>query len=405
MAVGKNARNDFPIFKRKIHGKRLVYLDNAATSQKPKSVIAAISDYYSLHNANIRRGVHTLAEEATEIYEGAREKTAKFINAKSSRNIIFTRNTTESINLVSYSMADLLTSGNILTTLMEHHSNFVPWQRMAQKTGRKLDFVRFDASHPITAANFQKHLATPSLIAISHASNVLGTINDVGGISKYAHSEFGCPVVVDAAQSAPHMKIDVQKIGCDFLAFSGHKMLAPDIGVIYISDAYLDKLPPFLSGGGMIAKVGEQSTAYSSAPSKFEAGTPDVAGAAGLSAAIDYLNKIGMQKIAKHEQKLSKKTIDGLNNIGDIAVFGPSDATKRTGVVSFAIEGMHAHDLGTLLDRQGIATRSGHHCAQPLMHMLNVPATSRASYYLYNDMDDVDALIGGIKYAKKVFGI
>ncbi len=405
MPPGKKIRKDFPILSRKIHGKRLVYLDNAATSQKPRQVIDAISNYYSLHNSNIHRGIHTLAEEATEIYEGARAKVAKFINAPSLRNIIFTRNTTESLNLVSHSIATLLGSGNILTSKMEHHSNFVPWQILAQKTGRKLDFVAFDQSQPITSANFQKHLATPSLVAILHASNVLGTINDVKGICEYVNESWGCPIVIDAAQSVPHIPIDIRKLGCDFLAFSGHKMLAPNIGVLYISDEWLGKLPPFLTGGGMIAKVGEQATTFAPPPAKFEAGTPDVAGAAGLSAAIDYLKKTGMEKISKHEQKLAKKTIMELEALSGITVFGPSNATLRTGVVSFVVKGIHAHDLGTLLDRQGIATRSGHHCAQPLMNMLNVPATSRASFYLYNDTDDVDALVDGIKYAKKVFGV
>lgn len=405
MAIGKASRKDFPILSRRINGKRLVYLDNAATSQKPKQVIGAISSYYSLHNSNPHRGIHTLAEESTEIYENARETAAHFIHAPSSRNIIFTRNTTESLNLVSHSIAPLLGKGNILASKMEHHSNFVPWQMLAQKTGRKLDFVPFDASAPIASSNFKKHLATPSLVAISHASNVLGTINDIAGICKYAHSEYSCPVVVDAAQSAPHIPLDVRKIGCDFLAFSGHKMLAPNIGVLYISDEWLDRLPPFLYGGGMISKVGEQTTTFASAPAKFEAGTPDVAGAAGLSAAIDYLNKIGMGKIQSHGEKLAKKTLDALNAIDGVTVFGPTGASMRTGVVSFVVEGMHAHDLGTLLDRQGIATRSGHHCAQPLMDLLGVPATSRASFYLYNDADDVEALVDGIKYAKKTFGL
>ncbi len=424
MALGKTIRKDFPILSRKINGRRLAYLDNAATSQKPKAVLQAISDYYSAHHANTARSVHTLATEATEIYESARLKAARFIGAKPEQ-IVFVRNTTEALNLLSYSLQSVLPSDlsrPVLLSPFEHHSNFVPWQQLALRSKRKLRLLSPNPARALTVDDLQAvsrpparaaPSALPALFPLAHASNVLGTVSDARALSDYAHEKWGCPVVLDAAQSAPHLPLDVRRLGCDFLAFSGHKMLGPDIGVLYMSDDWMERLPPFLTGGGQISRVDDTSSTWAEGPAKFEAGTPDVASAAGLSAAMDYLNKVGLSNIAAHEKKLLKKTIDALSSIDGITLYGPaSDARRspssgvlppRVGVLSFTLRGVHPHDLGTILDRHGVAVRAGHHCAQPLMRRLGVPATARASFYLYNDADDVAALIEGINNAKKIF--
>ncbi len=407
MALGKSARKEFPIFSRKVNSRRLVYLDNAATSQKPQCVLDAMSDYYKRHNGNPGRGVHTLTAEAGEEYEKAREETARFIGAKPNE-IVFTCNTTESINLLSYVLPAEISHGPILLSKMEHHSNFVPWQQMSARTGRKLAFVPFDVTKPITAKNLEKinSQITPSLLTIAHASNVLGTINDVEEMARFAHENWKCPVVVDAAQSAPHMKIDVRKMNCDFLAFSGHKMLGPTgVGVLYMADGLMERLPPFMTGGGQIGRVDDTASTWADGPAKFEAGTPDVAAAVGLAEAMRYIRKIGIDKIHAHEKKLVKKTLDMLHGIDGIEVYGLPSERGRVGVISFNVNGLHAHDVGTILDRHGVEVRAGHHCAQPLMRQLNVVSTARASFYLYNDMDDITALEEGLREVKKIFSV
>ncbi len=409
MKLGTSARRDFPIFSRKVNGKRLAYLDSAATSQKPRPVLEAMREYYEKRNGNPGRGVSTLTAEAGEAYEKAREEVAGFIGAKTNE-IIFTRNSTESLNLLSYSLPAVLApdiSRPIALSLMEHHSNLVPWQQMAKKTGRKLAFVPFETDKPITTNNLAKLSSptAPCVFPVAHASNALGTINDISGIVKYAHEQWDCPVVVDAAQSAPHIPIDVKKLDCDFLAFSGHKMLGPmGAGVLYMKEEWMGRLPPFLTGGGQISRVEDSSSTWAEGPAKFEAGTPDVAAAAGLAEAMRYLRKAGMEKIAAHEKKLLKKMLDMLRGIEGVSLYGLPSERGRVGVVSFNLQGVHAHDLGSILDRHGVQVRVGHHCAQPLMRRLQVAATARASVYLYNDADDVEALEEGLADAKKIFG-
>lgn len=407
MPIGKSIRKDFPIFLRKIHGQRLAYLDNAATTHSPRVVLQAVSDHCERHHSSTHRGVHTLAEEATDAYEKAREKVARFIGAKPNE-IVFTRNATESLNLLSYSLQSLLPRDRarpILLTRLEHHSNLVPWQQMALRSGRRIQMLEASSSRPIAAATLS-HLPSslrPALFPVAHASNVLGTLNDAAALADFAHLR-GCPLVLDAAQSIPHRRVNAKKLGVDFIAFSGHKMLAPTgIGVLYMAEGWMERLPPFMSGGGQIATVGDLTSTFAQGPAKFEAGTPHVGGAIGLAAATDYLKKIGMDKITAHEQALAKKTIDLLLSTDGITVHGPPPSSSRIGVVSFTLEGVHAHDVGSILDRFGVATRSGHHCAQPLMRLLGVPATSRASFYLYNDTDDIEALMEGLREAKKIF--
>ncbi len=409
MALGKSARRDFPIFSRKVNGKRLVYLDSAATSQKPLAVLDAMREYYEKHNGNPGRGVSALTAEAGEAYEKARGEVARFIGAKANE-IIFTRNSTESLNLLSYSLPAALTpdiSRPIALSLMEHHSNLVPWQQMAKRTGRRLAFVPFETDKPITADNLARLPSStpPCVFPIAHASNALGTINDISGLVKYAHGQWNCPVVVDAAQSAPHMPIDVKKLDCDFLAFSGHKMLGPmGAGVLYMKEEWMGRLPPFLTGGGQISRVDDNSSTWAEGPAKFEAGTPDVAAAGGLAEAVRYIRKAGIGNIQAHEKKLAKKIIDMLRGIEGVSLYGLPNERGRVGVVSFNLHGVHAHDLGSILDRHGVQVRVGHHCAQPLMRRLKVAATARASVYLYNDADDVEALEEGLREAKKIFG-
>ena len=398
-------RKDFPILKRKVHGKRLVYIDNAATTQKPKCVMDAISEYYSNHNANPHRGVHQLSIEATEAFEGARSKVASFINA-STEEVVFTKGTTEGINLVRYGWgpSHIKKDDLIVLTIMEHHSNIVPWQLLAKQVGARIEFVGLTEEGKLNMEQFEDLMdQSPSLVAFSHGSNVLGTINDAARLTDLA-KDAGATTVVDAAQSAPHMPVDVEKIGCDFLAFSGHKMLGPTgIGVLYGKKSVLEATEPFEAGGDMIKQVHTTGATWNDVPYKFEAGTQNSAGAVGLGAAIDYLTAIGMQRVRDHEKSLTAYALEQMGKFPAITVYGPLDARDRGGVVSFNMGDIHPHDMASILDEEGVAIRSGHHCAQPLMELLNVSAMSRASFYIYNSYDDVDALMQALSKAKKVF--
>ncbi|CAN2237939.1 cysteine desulfurase [Candidatus Planktophila dulcis] len=404
---------DFPILDRTIRdGKRLVYLDSGATSQKPSVVINAESDFYRLHNAAVHRGAHQLAEEATDAYEGAREIVATFLNA-SVDEIVFTKNATESLNLISYAMCNaapgnrfhLKAGDSIVVTEMEHHANLIPWQQLAARTGATLKWftVTDDGRLDLSQINSVIDEKT-KVVALTHQSNVLGTINPLEAITNRAH-EVGAVVVLDACQSVPHMKTDVKKLDIDFLAFSGHKAVGPTgIGVFWGRAELLADLPPFLTGGSMIENVTMESATWAPAPKKFEAGVPNMAQAVGLGAALTYLTGIGMDNIHKHEISLTKYLIEGLSAITDLRIIGPKTTELRGGVVSFTLGDIHPHDLGQYLDSQGIAVRTGHHCAWPLTRKLGVPATTRASVYLYNTTDDLDALIVGVQGAQKYFG-
>ena len=404
---------DFPILSRKIRdGKRLVYLDSGATSQKPNVVIDAESDFYRLHNAAVHRGAHQLAEEATDAYEGAREIVAQFLNA-SVDEIVFTKNATESLNLISYAMGNaapgnrfhLKAGDSIVVTEMEHHANLIPWQQLAARTGATLKWftVTDDGRLDLSQINSMIDEKT-KVVALTHQSNVLGTINPLGAITKRAH-EVGAVVVLDACQSVPHMKTDVKALDIDFLAFSGHKAVGPTgIGVFWGRAELLADLPPFLTGGSMIENVTMESATWAQAPKKFEAGVPNMAQAVGLGAALTYLTKVGMDNIHQHEIALTKYLLKGLSAITDLRIIGPKTTELRGGVVSFTLGDIHPHDLGQYLDSQGIAVRTGHHCAWPLTRKLGVPATTRASVYLYNTTDDLDALITGVQGAQKYFG-
>ena len=403
---------DFPILDRTIRdGKRLVYLDSGATSQKPNVVIDAESDFYRLHNAAVHRGAHQLAEEATDAYEGAREIVATFLNA-SVDEIVFTKNATESLNLISYAMGNaapgnrfhLKAGDSIVVTEMEHHANLIPWQQLAARTGATLKWftVTDDGRLDLSQINSVIDEKT-KVVALTHQSNVLGTINPLEAITNRAH-EVGAVVVLDACQSVPHMKTDVKKLDIDFLAFSGHKAVGPTgIGVFWGRAELLADLPPFLTGGSMIENVTMESATWAPAPKKFEAGVPNMAQAVGLGAALTYLTGIGMDNIHKHEISLTKYLIEGLSAITDLRIIGPKTTELRGGVVSFTLGDIHPHDLGQYLDSQGIAVRTGHHCAWPLTRKLGVPATTRASVYLYNTTDDLDALIVGVQGAQKYF--
>ena len=404
---------DFPILDRTIRdGKRLVYLDSGATSQKPNVVINAESDFYRLHNAAVHRGAHQLAEEATDAYEGAREIVAQFLNA-SVDEIVFTKNATESLNLISYAMGNavpgnrfhLKAGDSIVVTEMEHHANLIPWQQLAARTGATLKWftVTDDGRLDLSQINSVIDEKT-KVVALTHQSNVLGTINPLEAITKRAH-EVGAVVVLDACQSVPHMKTDVKALDIDFLAFSGHKAVGPTgIGVFWGRAELLADLPPFLTGGSMIENVTMESATWAPAPKKFEAGVPNMAQAVGLGAALTYLTGIGMDNIHKHEIALTKYLLEGLSAITDLRIIGPKTTELRGGVVSFTLGDIHPHDLGQYLDSQGIAVRTGHHCAWPLTRKLGVPATTRASVYLYNTTDDLDALIVGVQGAQKYFG-
>ena len=400
-------RKDFPILERELRaGIRLTYLDSTATSQKPNSVIQAMDDFYRKSNANIHRGVHTLAEESTALYEGAREKIAKFINAASARQIIYTRNTTESINLVAYSWAraNLKQGDLVILTEMEHHSNLVPWHMLQAERGIELDFIPVTESGLLDLETYKSLLSRrPKLVSFTHMSNVLGTINPAAEIIRLAH-EAGAISLVDGAQSVPHLVVDVQALDADFYAFSAHKMCGPTgIGALYGKAALLESMPPFLGGGDMIKEVKLRSFRPNTLPHKFEAGTPAIAEAIGFGAAVDYLSGIGMENIAAYEHEITEYALERLEEIPGVKLFGPS-ADKKGGVAAFTLEGVHPHDVAQILDRDGIAVRAGHHCAQPLHEKFGIPATSRASFYLYNTKDEVDLLINGIYKVKEMFG-
>jgi cysteine desulfurase/selenocysteine lyase len=404
---------DFPILDRTIRdGKRLVYLDSGATSQKPNVVIEAESDFYRLHNAAVHRGAHQLAEEATDAYEGAREIVATFLNA-SVDEIIFTKSATESLNLISYAMGNaapgnrfhLKAGDSIVVTEMEHHANLIPWQQLAARTGATLKWFSVTDEGRLDLSQINSVIdAKTKVVALTHQSNVLGTINPLDAITKRAH-EVGAVVVLDACQSVPHMKTDVKALDVDFLAFSGHKAVGPTgVGIFWGRAELLADLPPFLTGGSMIENVTMESATWAQAPRKFEAGVPNMAQAVGLGAALTYLTGIGMEKIHQHEIALTKYLLEGLSAISDLRIIGPKTTELRGGVVSFTLGDIHPHDLGQYLDSQGIAVRTGHHCAWPLTRKLGVPATTRASVYLYNTTDDLDALIVGVQGAQKYFG-
>jgi cysteine desulfurase/selenocysteine lyase len=400
-------RKDFPILERETRpGVRVTYLDSTATSQKPVQVIEAMNDYYRHSNANIHRGVHTLAEEATSMYEGAREKIAKFINASSSREVIYTRNTTESINLVAYSWAraNLKTGDLVILTEMEHHSNLVPWHILQAERGIELEFISVTEEGLLDLETYKTLLSRrPKLVSFTHMSNVLGTINPAAEIIRLAH-EAGAITLVDGAQSVPHLQVDVQALDADFYAFSAHKMCGPTgIGALYGKTSLLEAMPPFMGGGDMIKEVKLRSFRANTLPHKFEAGTPAIAEAVGFGAAVDYLSAIGMDKIAAYEHGITEYALDRLEEIPGVKLFGPS-ADKKGGVAAFTLEGVHPHDVAQILDRDGIAVRAGHHCAQPLHEKFGIPATSRASFYLYSTKEEVDLLVNGIYKVKEMFG-
>ena len=405
-------RKDFPIFTRTIRdGKRLVYLDSGATAQKPQSVIDAEVDFYRLHNAAAHRGAHQLAEEATDLFEGARAKVATFIGAAADE-IVFTKSATESLNLIAYAMGNApvgnrfhLKAGDVIVvSQMEHHANLIPWQQLAARTGATLRWFDVTPEGRLDLSQIPDLITGKAkVVALTHQSNVLGTINPMGEIVAAAHS-VGAVVVLDACQSVPHMKVDVSQLGVDFLTFSGHKTVGPTgVGIMWGRSALLEELPPFLTGGSMIADVSMTTATWAPAPAKFEAGVPNMAQAVGLGAAVDYLSAIGMDVIAHHEHMLTEDLLTKLLAIDEVAVVGPLTMESRGGAVSFTVAGIHPHDLGQFLDSQGIAVRTGHHCAWPLTRSLGVPATTRASLYLYNTIEDNDALIDGIESAMRYF--
>lgn len=399
-------KKDFPVLNQIVNDEPLVYLDNAATTQKPLKVLAAIKDYYENDNANVHRGVHTLAERATEKYEAAREKVRHFINAKSTKEVLFTRGTTTSINWVAQFAGQILKAGDeIVISIMEHHSNIVPWQEVAKKTGAILKFVYLKDGQ-LDMDDLRKKITNQTkFVSIAHVSNVLGTINPVEEITKIAH-EHGAYMVVDGAQSTPHMAIDLQKMDVDFFAFSGHKMMGPTgIGVLYGKEELLNQFEPVEFGGEMIDFVYESHSTWTELPWKFEAGTPNIAGAIALGAAIDYIQELGIDQIHQHEIELIDYLMPKLQEIEGLTIYGPKDNVKRGGLIAFNIEGLHPHDVATALDMEGVAVRAGHHCAQPLLNYLETPATARASFYLYNTKADCDKLVEALKKTKEFFNL
>jgi cysteine desulfurase/selenocysteine lyase len=392
-------RKDFPVLKRIVHGKRLVYLDNAATTQKPVQVIEAISDYYENHNANIHRSVHLLAEEATEAFESSRDKTMHFVNAKHREEIIFTKNATEALNVAARSTFEKFVKpgDKVVVTEMEHHSNFVPWQQLAKTRGVKFEIADVNEEGEIDESDVESKLQDAKIFAFTHMSNVLGTINDAKRLTKMGHKH-GSLVVVDGAQSAPHLPIDVQEINCDFFAFSAHKMLGPTgVGTLYGKRQLLEEIPPFLLGGDMIKEVHRGETRWNELPWKFEAGTSNIADVIGFGVALDYLQDVGMNNIMIHEARITREAMAALSKIKGLKIYGPLDERKKGAVFSFNVGNIHAHDVASILDSEGVAIRSGHHCAQIMMEKLGVPATSRASFYLYNDNDDIEVLSKALK--------
>lgn len=412
-----NIKSDFPIFTRLIRGDhRLVYLDSAATSQKPELVLDAERDFYTKHNAAAHRGAHQLAEEATELFEGARMKVARLLNASSENEIIFTKSATESINLVAYSLGNakpgskfhLKEGDGIVISEMEHHANLIPWQELANRTGATLKWFGITDDGRLDITNLNELIdERTKIVALTHQSNVLGTINDFNGALTKVRDRIkavNALFLIDACQSVPHLEVDVQRLGCDFLTFSGHKAVGPTgVGVLWGRKELLDEMPPFLTGGSMIESVTMQSATYLPSPKRFEAGVPNMAQVVGLGAAIDYLEKISFRAIHQHELVLTKVAIEGLKSIKGVSIVGPEDLFDRGAVVSFTVDGVHPHDLGQALDQYGIAVRTGHHCAWPLMRRYKVVATTRASFYLYNDQSDVDALVEGVERARKYF--
>jgi cysteine desulfurase/selenocysteine lyase len=401
-------RQDFPILRRQVHGKTLVYLDNAATTQKPRSVIDALVHYYEHYNANIHRGLHTLAEEATAAYEASRLKAGGFINAEHpGEEIIFTRNTTEAINLVSnaWGRKNLKPGDEIVLSAMEHHSNLIPWQLIALETGAVIRIIDIDDDGKLVWDDLIAKIGERTkIVAVTQMSNVLGTINPIKEIAQAAH-RVGAPVLVDAAQSVPHMPVDVQELDCDFLAFSSHKMLGPTgVGVLYGKRDLLDAMDPFLGGGEMIKRVTYETSTYADLPHKFEAGTPNIADVIAFGAAIDYLEGLGMAAVREHEIDITQYAIDTLSAVEGVTVYGPKDAREKGGAVAFNYGDLHAHDLSQVLDQEAIAIRAGHHCAQPLMRRLGCVATARASFYIYNTREEVDALVDSLGSADRIFG-
>jgi cysteine desulfurase/selenocysteine lyase len=399
----QDIRSLFPILDQQVNGQNLVYLDSAATSQKPLPVIEALDRYYREYNSNVHRGVHTLGTKATDGYEGAREKVRKFINAQSAEEIIFTRGATTALNTVaaSYGRANLQAGDEIVITYMEHHANVIPWQQLAKATGATLKYIPLQEDGTISLEDASETITdSAKIVSVMQVSNVLGTINPIKEIAELAHSK-GAIMVVDGAQSAPHMKIDVQDLNCDFFAFSAHKMCGPTgVGVLYGKKALLENMEPVEFGGEMIDFVGLYESTWKELPWKFEAGTPIIAGAIGLGAAIDFLEEIGLENIEAYEHKLADYALERLSEVEGITIYGPK---KRAGLVTFNIEDVHPHDVATVLDAEGIAVRAGHHCAQPLMKWLNVSSTARASFYLYNTEEEVDKLVAGIIKTKEYF--
>jgi len=402
----EKVRGDFPILSTRIKGKPLVYLDNAATSHKPRSVIRAISDYYERSNANVHRGVHTLSMMATDAYEGARARVQRFIGAPVPESIIWTRNASEAINLVatSWGLNNLNPGDEIVTTAMEHHSNLVPWQQLAERTGATLKLIAIEPDGTLDMESADEAITERTgLVAVTHMSNVLGTVNPVKELAAMAHG-VGAVILVDGAQSVPHMPVDVVDIDCDFLAFSAHKMLGPTgVGTLYGRPELLDAMPPVMFGGDMILEVTHRSARWNELPYKFEAGTPNIAGAVGTGAAVDYLTEIGMERVWAHEQRLTAYALERIAELELVTVMGPRNPIGRGGTVSFFHEWIHPHDLGTVLDSMGIAIRTGHHCAMPLVRGYGVTASARASFYVYNREEEIDLLIDGLKEAERYF--
>jgi len=397
-------REDFPILKQVVNGNPLVYLDNGATSQKPQSVIDAIVNYYTTTNSNVHRGVHTMSQQATDSYEGARAKIRQFINAGDDKEIIYTRNTTEGINLVahSYGRQNVGPGDDIIVSNMEHHSNIVPWQMLCEEKGANLRVVPIDDTGEMVMDEYEKMLSSRTkLVSITHVSNALGTILPAAQIAAMAHAH-GAPVLLDGAQAVPHIPVDMKELDCDFYVFSGHKLFGPTgIGILYGKAEYLEAMPPFLGGGEMIKSVTFERTIYNDLPYKFEGGTPDIAGAIGLGAAIDYVANLGFDRITAHEEELLRYGTEALSSIDGLRIIGTAE--HKAGILSFVMDKAHPHDIGTILDEQGIAVRTGHHCAQPVMARFQIPATARASLAFYNTKEDIDALVKGIDRVLEVF--
>lgn len=399
-------KSQFPILNQEVNGHPLIYLDSAATSQKPVQVLDALKSYYEFDNSNVHRGVHTLGNRATEKYEGARDKVKQFIGANSMEEVVFLRGTTTAINLVaqSYGRANVSEGDEIVITYMEHHSNIIPWQQLAKERGAILKYIELEEDGTISLENVRAAITDRTkIVSMVYVSNVLGTMNPVKDVATIAH-EHGAVMVVDGAQAAPHLKINVQDLDCDFFAFSGHKMVGPTgIGVLYGKKQLLEQMEPIEFGGEMIDFVGLYDSTWKELPWKFEGGTPIIAGAVGLAAAIDFLQDIGLDEIEKHEHHMAAYAMDKMSAIEGLEIYGPADPAKRAGIVTFNLKEVHPHDVATVLDMSGIAVRAGHHCAQPLMKWLNVTATARASFYLYNDESDVDRLVEGLRSAKEYF--